>query len=117
MITWQQETQSDMFLAAQVESGSSEMPTRGQSGYCLPLQESISGLARRKHSRKRALRRESCARIGGALTGYSPCCCDKSIICLPGQSEAGEHPGAAPSTEVPCKELLDPNLNWDVSPC
>lgn len=50
MITWQQETQSDMFLAAQVESGSSEMPTRVQSGYCLPLQESISGLARRKHS-------------------------------------------------------------------
>lgn len=50
MITWQQETQFDVFLAAWVEAGSSEMPTRVQSGYCLPLQESASGLARRKHS-------------------------------------------------------------------
>lgn len=121
MVTWQQETQSDMFLAAWVEAGSTEMPTRVQSGYCLPLQESISGLAKRKHSGillgKEHSEESPVHASGGALAGYSHCHCDKSIICLPGQSEAGEHPGAAPGAEVPCKELLDPNLNWDVSPC
>lgn len=102
------------FLAAWVEAGSSEIPTRVQSGYCLPLQESISGLARRKHSGILLGKAEDnpVHVSGGALGRHSPCPCDKSIICLPGQNETGKHPGAAPGTEVPCKELL----YWEPQP-
>lgn len=112
MITWQQETQSDVFLAAWVEAGSSKMPTRVQSGYCLPLQESVSGLARRKHSGLLLGKEHAEESPGHAGKGGRHTCSslslplDKSIVCLPGQSEAGKLPWSSTRHRGPLQRAV-----------